>query len=130
MCSYRQTNNTGEDGRGGSRSGSECVVTERQTVQVRMAEEGPEAEQNVSLHSSLSAAVRGGTGRYNEQREIPSTSWPASGRNPKQARSYMSLGCITIIPFSFYHFILLPFDPHILVTYFIFYSAFLLSLYL
>ena len=68
MCCYTETNNTGEDGRGGSRSGSECAVTERQTVQVRMAEEGPEAEQNVSLHSSLSAAVRGGTWRYNEQR--------------------------------------------------------------
>ena len=49
MCSYRQTNNTGEDGRGGSSSGSECVVTKRQTVQVRMEEEGPEVDQNVLL---------------------------------------------------------------------------------
>ena len=49
MCCYSETNSTGEDGRGGSRSGSECAVTERQAVQVRMAEEGPEVEQNVLL---------------------------------------------------------------------------------
>ena len=47
MCCYRETKHTGEDGRGGSRSGSECVITERQKLQVRMGEDGPEVNQNV-----------------------------------------------------------------------------------
>ena len=48
-CVVTETSSTGEDGRGGSKSGAECVVTERQTIQVRMEEEGPEVDQNVSL---------------------------------------------------------------------------------
>ena len=38
MCRYGETNITDEDGRGGSRGESECVVIERQIIQVRMEE--------------------------------------------------------------------------------------------
>ena len=50
MCRYGETKIAGEDGRGGSGGESECVVTERQIMQVRMEEEGPEVDQNVLLH--------------------------------------------------------------------------------